>query len=64
MRVVGALIAVYIGLVFILWMALSGMGVTEFPRLVSVLCLPPALMSASAGVYMLIIPDKNGNDGD
>ncbi len=64
MRVVGALIAVYVGLAFILWMVLSSMGIIAFPRLVSMLCLPPALMSTLAGVYMLVIPDKDGSGGD
>lgn len=54
--IVGAVIgSAAIALFLLLWFGLGSIGVEVFPRLVTALCLPPALMAIGAGVYLLFL---------
>ena len=37
----------------VLWLVLGSLNVSQFPRLMVSLCLPPAIIAALIGVYML-----------
>lgn len=53
--IVGALLAVLgIGLFMGIWIILGNFGVADFPRLISALCIPPGIIAAIMGIYILI----------
>jgi lipopolysaccharide export LptBFGC system permease protein LptF len=37
----------------VLWLGLGSLNVSQFPRLMVSVCLPPAIIAALIGVYML-----------
>ena len=48
-------VGVFIGL----WILLDQAGIADFPRLITALCIPPALIALIIGLYMLIVqPDS------
>jgi lipopolysaccharide export LptBFGC system permease protein LptF len=40
-------------LFILLWIVLGSTGMTQFPRLLLALCIPPALIAAVVGIYFL-----------
>jgi hypothetical protein len=53
--IAGVVLAVVgIILFLVLWFGLGQIGIQQFPRLILALCVPPALMAALVGVYMLV----------
>ncbi|MEQ8675380.1 MAG: hypothetical protein RLP44_10775 [Aggregatilineales bacterium] len=50
---------VAIGLFVGLWVILGNANVDDFPRLIISVCVPPALMTAFLGVYILVMGGKN-----
>lgn len=51
----GALLGVVAILLFVgLWVGLGGIGVTVFPRLVISICIPPAVLSFVAGIFLIV----------
>lgn len=51
----GAVLAVGGIILFVLlWLALGGAGVQQFPRLVLSMCVPPAVIALLLGGYFLI----------
>jgi lipopolysaccharide export LptBFGC system permease protein LptF len=38
----------------ILWIVLGNLGVDNFPRLITSLCIPPAVIAVLIGIYMLV----------
>jgi hypothetical protein len=58
--VIGALLAVAAILVFVLlWVVLGETGVSGSQRLFISLCVPPALLSAGIGFYVLFARPKS-----
>jgi hypothetical protein len=52
--IIGAILGtIAIGLFLLLWAILGNAGLSEFPRLVASVCVPPALMSFIFGIYFL-----------
>jgi hypothetical protein len=52
--VAGAVLAVGGIILFVLlWLALGGAGVAQFPRLVLSMCIPPAIIALLLGGYFL-----------
>jgi hypothetical protein len=47
------LAGVGIGLFVLIWNAFSGLS--DFPRLFAAICIPPAVIAAMLGVYMLVV---------
>lgn len=42
-----------------MWILLDQAGMADFPRLITALCIPPALIALIIGLYMLIVqPDS------
>ncbi|MBE2269082.1 MAG: hypothetical protein IAE80_12695 [Anaerolinea sp.] len=53
--IAGAVLAVVgIGLFLLLWVLMGSMGVSSLPRLIVSLCIPPAIIAAIIGVYILV----------
>ena len=46
----------------VIWFLLGQAGTSDFPRLMASLCLPPALIAAIIGLYMLIIQPKSQDE--
>lgn len=56
---IGAIIGIVaIGLFMGLWILLGNANVNDFPRLIISVCVPPALMTAFLGAYILITGGK------
>ncbi len=50
-----------IGLFILLWIALADLS--QFARLMLSLCIPPGVMAALVGGYLLVVqPKRNGKD--
>lgn len=57
--VIGAAFAVLgIVLFIVLWVMMGNAGVEQLPRLVVSVCLPPAIIAAILGVYILARPNR------
>ncbi len=53
--VAGAVLAVIGIILFVVCWLISGQfGMTQFPRIVLSLCLPPAILAAAIGIYILV----------
>ncbi|MDZ4670202.1 MAG: hypothetical protein SH821_04985 [Phototrophicales bacterium] len=56
----GAVIgAVAIGLFILLWVILGNMGMSDFPRIIASVCVPPTLLSLLFGIYFLTSRPSN-----
>lgn len=44
-----------VGLFILVWIVLGEAGVADFPRLFASLCVPPAVIAAIVGGYMLVV---------
>ena len=51
-----------IGAFLVIWILLGQAGTSDFPRLMASLCLPPALVAAVIGLYLLIIQPKSQDE--
>jgi len=51
-----------IGLFLGIYFGLQGAGVGDFPRLILALCVPPAVMAALIGIYMVATARKPPDD--
>lgn len=51
-----------IGLFVLIWVLMGEAGANNFTRVVLSVCVPPALMAAMVGVYMLLVRPANGSD--
>lgn len=52
--IIGLVLAVLAIILFVvLWLVLGSLNVSQFPRLMASLCLPPAAIAALIGIYML-----------
>lgn len=57
---IGAVIGIVsIGLFMGLWILLGNANMDDFPRLIISVCVPPALMTAFLGVYILVTAGKS-----
>lgn len=57
---IGAIIGIVaIGLFVALWVILGNANMDAFPRLIISVCVPPALMTAFLGVYVLVMGGRN-----
>lgn len=57
--IVGAVLAVLgIVLFIVIWVIMGNAGVQQLPRLVVSVCLPPAIIAAILGVYILVRPNR------
>ena len=57
--VVGAVLALLgVALFLIIWVTMGSAGVEQLPRLVVSVCLPPAIIAAILGVYVLVRPNR------
>lgn len=60
--IVGAILGMLaVGLFAGLWFGLGTTSLDVFPRLVIAICLPPAIMAALVGGYMLLKRPANGD---
>ena len=51
----GALLGIAAILLFVgLWFGLGSIGVTVFPRMVISVCIPPAVLSFAAGIFLIL----------
>ncbi|MBI5670333.1 MAG: hypothetical protein HZC41_20260 [Chloroflexi bacterium] len=59
--VAGAALAVVgIILFIVLWVVMGQLGATNLARLLVALCLPPVVIAAMIGAYVLITRSRNG----
>jgi hypothetical protein len=57
---IGAVLGtVTIGLFLLLWFVLGNMGMSDFPRIVASVCVPPTLLSLLFGIYFLTTRPSN-----
>ncbi len=49
-------------LFIVLWVLLGRAGFDSFPRLIASLCIPPAVMAALIGGYILIVRPSNNHN--
>lgn len=58
--IVGVGLAVLgIVLFIVLWVVFGQMGLTSLPRLIGSLCIPPAVIAALIGAYILFVRPSN-----
>lgn len=56
----GVVLAVVgVGAFIVIWLLMGNAGVANLPRLVVSLCVPPALIAAILGVYILVSRSKS-----
>ncbi len=63
--IIGAVLGIGAIILFIvLWVALSGTDLSLIARILLSLCIPPALLAALMGVYLLVIRPRTGTPPD
>ena len=57
--IIGAVLAVLgVVLFIVIWVMMGNAGVEQLPRLVVSICLPPAIIAAILGAYVLMRPHR------
>lgn len=56
----GILGGIGIGLFFGMWVLMGSLGATPFARVVVSVCLPPVLLAAGIGVYLVVTRTTGG----
>ena len=57
--IIGAVLAVLgVVLFIVIWVMMGNAGVEQLPRLVVSICLPPAIIAAILGAYVLMRPNR------
>ena len=63
--IIGAVLGIAAIILFvILWVVLSGTSLSLIARILLSLCIPPALLAALMGAYLLVIRPRAGASSD
>jgi hypothetical protein len=58
--IIGAIFGIFIiGLFILLWSVLGGLGMSNFPRIVASVCIPPTVLAFLFGIYFLTTRRSN-----
>ncbi|MCU0479981.1 MAG: hypothetical protein MUE54_02070 [Anaerolineae bacterium] len=58
--IIGAILGIFtIGLFIILWSVLGNIGMSNFPRIVASVCVPPTILAFLFGIYFITTRRSN-----